>query len=134
DRGAAADGLEGRLPRQRSQRIEGSAPELAAGLQRLQRRAVQRGRFRGTIISVEVHWGGRDGHVCLLTDVPIATPVPIRDWRNRYGFSRASDRPHDARVAVATLAVKKRCIPDRSPIPGFASPGPRGAKSGNPLP
>ena len=36
--------------------------------------------FEERSVSFEVHWGGRDGHVCLLTDVPIATAMPSRDW------------------------------------------------------
>ena len=43
--------------------------------------------------------------------MPNATAVPIRDWRNRTGFLRVCNAPHDARVAVATVAVTKPAQP-----------------------
>ena len=81
-----------RLPRQRlaAHRARRSASSVQA-FSASSAGPSKRGRFRGTIVRFEVHWGGRDGHVCLLTDVPIATAMPSRDRRNCSGFSRRSD-------------------------------------------
>ena len=43
--------------------------------------------------------------------MPNATAVPIRGSRNRWGFLRGASVPHDARVAVATVAVTKPAQP-----------------------
>jgi len=48
--------------------------------------------------------------------MPMATAMPIRDWRNCTGFSAGSHPRHDARVAVATVAVKK-AVQSRQPAP-----------------
>ena len=43
--------------------------------------------------------------------MPNATAMPIRDWRNRTGFLPWCKATHDARVAVATVAVTKPAQP-----------------------
>ena len=107
DGGAAARSVRSVACRDSARRASSEALRSSAQAFSASSAGPSRGSVCGTIVSFEVYRGGRDGHECLLTGMPMATAMPIRRLAKSHRFLGAFRPDPDARVAVATVAVKK---------------------------